>query len=143
LECARPGWQPRNWGPPRAYTVKKPSGYKKGGVSYPAVPCSVEDQALALIEAVKAGCVALHVHPRDPEDCMSSDAPELLAAVYDEVFQEVDAVTLQHTWYPHKDEVIQKNVDCVNKIVDFCKLTGREIADVKTARKILGITRTS
>jgi 3-keto-5-aminohexanoate cleavage enzyme len=296
LECACPGWQPRNWGPPRAYPVKKPTGYRKGGVRYPAVPCSLEDQSQALIEAVKAGCAAVHVHPRDPEDCMSSDDPELLAAVYDCVFKEVDAVTLQHTWYrdddhevhyvgrvadglirvakgsnkyrdafppnythyaqegvrfmeahnikpihmirstygaramyralvepaiitkkpyilvhdmghpfgwpmdidrwmpidliagisqtegrmgkghvigvysgsrnwmpitmtailagvdivrvgiedaywmyPHKDEVIQKNIDCVNKIVEFCKLIGREIADVKTARKILGI----
>ena len=310
IECACPGWQPRHWGPPRAYPSKKPPGYIEGGIRYPAVPCSVEDQANTIIEAVKAGCAAVHIHPRDPNDCISSHDPELLKSVYDKIFEEVDAISLQHTWYrdedrevhytgkladdlirlgdggnrycqgalilwpprdayppnytryaqegakfmeandikpileirntysarqlkrdlvdtgvltkkpfllihamghpfgwpldlgrwmpiemisgigqteerlgndhvvgvfsggrnwipitmtailagvdivrvgiedaywmyPHKDEVIQKNIDCVNKIVDFCRLIGREIADIKTARKILGITRTS
>ena len=42
LECACPGWQPKHWGPPRAYPNRKPPGYKEGGVRYPAVPRTVE-----------------------------------------------------------------------------------------------------
>ena len=68
MECACPGWQPRQWGPPRAYPTEKPLGYKEGGIRYPAVPCSIEDQAQAVIEAVKAGTAAVHIHPRDPKD---------------------------------------------------------------------------
>lgn len=45
--------------------------------------------------------------------------------------------------YPHRDDVIQKNMDCVNKIIDFCGLIGRRIAGVDEARKILGIEVTS
>ena len=44
--------------------------------------------------------------------------------------------------YPHKDEVIQNNIDAIKKIIDFCDLIGRKIASVEEARKILGIERT-
>ncbi len=45
--------------------------------------------------------------------------------------------------YPHRDEVIQSNRECVQKVVDFCQLIGRRIADVEEARTILGVQRTS
>ena len=45
--------------------------------------------------------------------------------------------------YPHRDEVIQSNMACVEKIVDFCSLIGRRIVGVEEARKILGIKLTS
>jgi len=45
--------------------------------------------------------------------------------------------------YPHRNEVIQKNIDCVNKITEFCNTIGRPIATVEQARAIMGITRTS
>ena len=41
--------------------------------------------------------------------------------------------------YPHRDEVIQENMDVVKKIVDFCELIGREVATPDQARDILGI----
>jgi uncharacterized protein (DUF849 family) len=44
--------------------------------------------------------------------------------------------------YPHRDEVIQENMDVVNKIVDFCDIIGREIATPEQARNILGIELT-
>ena len=44
--------------------------------------------------------------------------------------------------YPHKDEVIQRNVDVVNKIIDFCEILGREVATPEQARDIMGIELT-
>ena len=41
--------------------------------------------------------------------------------------------------YPHKDELIKKNVDCVNKIKNIAHELGREIATPAEARKIMGI----
>ena len=106
LECACPGWQPRQWGPPRAYPTAKPPGYKEGGIRYAAVPCSIEDQAQAMIEAVKAGTAAVHIHPRDPKDCIASHDIEIFKEVYDRIFKEVDAISLQHTWYRDEDREV-------------------------------------
>ena len=44
--------------------------------------------------------------------------------------------------YPHKDEVIQRNTDVVNKIIDFCEILGREVATPEQARDIMGIELT-
>lgn len=106
FECACPGWQPRMWPPSRAYPVKKPPGYGEGGVRYPAVPCTIEDQAREQVLAVKAGAAALHIHPRDPKDCMATNDLHFLAQVYDRIFAEVDAITIQHTWKPIADGTI-------------------------------------
>jgi len=106
IECACPGWQSKNWAPPRAYPVHKPPGYKEGGIRYPAVPCTIEDQADILIEAVKLGAAALHIHPRDPSDCIAINDAKLIKQVYDRVFQKTDAITLQHTWERTEDNEI-------------------------------------
>lgn len=45
--------------------------------------------------------------------------------------------------YPHKEEVIQRNIDAVNKVTEFARIIGREIATVDQARTIMGIKRTS
>lgn len=45
--------------------------------------------------------------------------------------------------YPHRDEVIQRNIDVVNKIMDVARIVGREVATPEQARKIMGIVRTS
>lgn len=45
--------------------------------------------------------------------------------------------------YPHEDEVIQRNMDCVRKVTDFCRIIGRKVATVDEARQIMGMTRTS
>lgn len=44
--------------------------------------------------------------------------------------------------YPHRDEVIQHNIDCVRKVVTMCEVLGREIATPEQARDILGVTLT-
>lgn len=106
LECACPGWQARLWGPPRAYPVRKPAGYQEGGVRYPAVPCTIEDQAKENVDAVRAGAAAIHIHPRDPKDCMATDEVGLLAQVYDRIFEAVDAISIQHTWKITSDGTI-------------------------------------
>ena len=99
LECACPGWQPKYWGPPRAYPVELPPGYKEGGIRYPAVPCSIEEQVQTIIEAVKVGTAAVHIHPRDPKDCLATiDDVQLLKQVYDKIFEQADVISLQHTW---------------------------------------------
>lgn len=103
LECACPGWQPKYWGPPRAYPVRKPYGYEEGGIRYPAVPCSIEEQVQALIQAVKAGAAAVHIHPRDPKDCLTAHDPRLVKEVYDKIFEEVDAISIQHNWERTED----------------------------------------
>lgn len=97
LECACPGWQPKYWGPPRAYPVRKPQGYKERGVRYPAVPCSVEEQVQAIVESVKAGTAAVHIHPRDPKDCLSVNDSQLMKEIYDKIYEQVDVIPLQHT----------------------------------------------
>lgn len=96
IECACPGWQPKQWPPKEAYT-ELPEHYGKGD-RYPAVPCSIDEQAAELVAAAKEGCAATHVHPRDPEDCMGTDRVDLLADIYDQVYQEADVIPIQHTW---------------------------------------------
>jgi uncharacterized protein (DUF849 family) len=44
--------------------------------------------------------------------------------------------------YPHRDEVIQENMEVVQKVVDFCEIIGREIATPEQARDIMGIELT-
>lgn len=106
IESACPGWQSRMWGPREIYD-RLPPGYKEGGVRFPAVPVSIEDQASTDIEAVKAGAIAIHHHPRHPQAGImisgSKMDPPLLAEIYDRVFEKVDAVTLQHTWRKNQE----------------------------------------
>lgn len=97
IENAFPGWQPRYWGPSNVYPFLPP-GYKEGGVRYDAVRISVQDQVAGHVEAVRAGAAAVHLHPRDPNDGSPMGAPKNVAEIYDLVFKEVDAITLQHTW---------------------------------------------
>lgn len=100
IECACPGWQPKMWPPLEAYGGRKPPGYEPGGVRYPAVPCTIEQQVREIVEAVRLGCSVAHIHPRDPEDhCLSSKRLDLLTEVYDRIFAEVDCISIQHTWF--------------------------------------------
>ena len=46
-------------------------------------------------------------------------------------------------WYPHKDDVIESNVETVKRTVDFCNMIGREVATTQQAREIMGIKLTS
>ncbi len=103
IECACPGWQPKIWPRPEAYGRRRPPNYQQGGIRYPAVPCSLEDQAAEMVAAVREGCAIAHIHPRDPKDCFASESTELLAEVYERVFKQTDAISIQHTWSISKD----------------------------------------
>lgn len=70
-------------------------------------PCSIDDQASAIIECVKAGAAAVHTHPRDASapfcweaPVSKSMSPELMAKILDKVYQKVDVVPLGHAWHP-------------------------------------------
>ena len=70
-------------------------------------PWSMEEQASAIIECVKAGAAAIHTHPRDPSApyCYESNvaramSPALMAELLDKVYREVDVVSCGHAWHP-------------------------------------------
>lgn len=75
-------------------------GWQIGGERFPAVPCTIEEQVKEIVDSIKAGAVAIHVHPRDPKTCIAQISPLLLKQVLDPVFDEVDCLTLNHTWAP-------------------------------------------
>lgn len=93
---------------PRITTMDRPliiqsscPGWQIGGTRYPAVPRTIEQQAQEIADSVKAGAVAIHVHPRDPQTGLAQINGALLKEVLDAVFDKVgDCVTLSHTWYP-------------------------------------------
>lgn len=97
IESACPGWQPRMWPSPRAYPGTLPPGYQEGGIPYPAIPVSIQDQANEIIRAVQAGCAASHIHPRDPKDSVATQNLGTLAEIYDEIFRHTDVISIQHT----------------------------------------------
>ena len=70
-------------------------------------PWSIDEQASAIIECVKAGAAAVHSHARDPSALYNYEAAygkamstEILVKVFDKVYQEVDFVPLNHAWHP-------------------------------------------
>ncbi|MFC1901442.1 3-keto-5-aminohexanoate cleavage protein [Chloroflexota bacterium] len=72
-----------------------------------APPHSIEEQAVAIIECVKAGAAAIHSHPRDPEDKYryvthsgKGESSELMVEILDKVYKAVDFVPLNHAFYP-------------------------------------------
>ena len=76
-------------------------GFQKGGARYPAVPISIEDQVRAQVEALNAGAIIAHVHPRDPKTGEAQMNHKLLAQVLEAVFQEAgDFITYTHSWSP-------------------------------------------
>ena len=93
---------------PRIPTMDKPliiesacPGWQIGGERFPAVPISIADQIKAQSESVKAGAIAVHVHPRDPKTGDAQMNPKLLKEVLDGIFADVgDFVSMTHSWYP-------------------------------------------
>lgn len=91
---------------PKITTMDKPviiesacPGWQIGGERYPAVPISIEDQIQETIDSVRAGAIAIHMHPRDPKTGNAVASPKLLAEILGPVFNEVgDFITLSHTW---------------------------------------------
>jgi 3-keto-5-aminohexanoate cleavage enzyme len=93
-------------------------------------PWSIDDQASMIVECVKAGAAGIHSHPRDPHSRYNWEvragkemAPELLAAVLDKCYAEVDFIPLSHAWFP-KDWVGMADADLVTptkEMLDFGK----------------------
>ena len=131
IECASPGWQPDEWPPESAYPEGElPPNYTEAGDSrYDAIPCSIEEQAETLVEAVEAGCATTHVHPRDPDDCLATDDVSLLADIYDQVFEDVDPVTVQHAWQLTDDGS-----------VDYVEIAKEKLAQANGSNKYIQAT---
>lgn len=99
---------------PRIPTMDRPliilcscPGWQIGGKRYPAVPISIEDQAKELAASVKAGAIAIHVHPRNPNTGFAMISSALLKTVLDATFDKCgDCVTMSHTWYPKGNGVL-------------------------------------
>lgn len=95
---------------PQIPTMAKPvviesayPGWQMGGKRFPAVPTTIEDQVKEIVDSTKAGAIAVHIHPRNPETGNAKADPYLLKKVMDPVFDQVDVVTLNHTWAVTKE----------------------------------------
>lgn len=93
IEAAIPGWHPVSW-------------WREQGVQ-DLPPTTIEGQADAIIECVKAGASVIHTHPRDPASGAGPDFTtpsgrtrhvELLTEIMDRAFREVDFITAHHSW---------------------------------------------
>jgi hypothetical protein len=93
IEAAIPGWQPTEWWEARGI---------KG-----LPPTTIEGQADAIIECVKAGASVIHTHPRDPDigvmpplatEKGMARHTEILTAIMNRAFEQVDFVTTHHSW---------------------------------------------
>ncbi|MBF8270458.1 MAG: hypothetical protein HW386_2167 [Gammaproteobacteria bacterium] len=73
----------------------------------------VAHQAQDLADSIKAGAVAIHVHPRNPDNGLAMINSALLKRVLDATFDKIgDCVTLSHTWYPREggiDYIVDTN----------------------------------
>lgn len=66
----------------------------------PHIPIKTEAVAREIVDSVKAGAAAVHVHPRDPDDGLMRFDPPLLKRTLDMVFEECpDVYTSNHSWY--------------------------------------------
>jgi 3-keto-5-aminohexanoate cleavage enzyme len=93
IEAAIPGWHPTKW-------------WRDQGVKN-LPPNTIEEQANAIIECVKAGASVIHTHPRDPATGAGPKLTtpegrtrhsELLTEIMDRAFKEVDFITAHHSW---------------------------------------------
>lgn len=92
-------------------------GFQIGGKRYPAVPISIEDQIQETIDSIRAGAVAVHMHPRDPKTGNAQQSPKLVAEIMGPVFDEVgDFVTLMHT------SAMGKHIDYISETQELLEL---------------------
>jgi uncharacterized protein (DUF849 family) len=76
-------------------------GWQIGGARFPAVPISLADQIQEQTDSVRAGAIAVHIHPRDPKTGEAQMNPGLLKEVLDGIFSNVgDCIAVTHSWYP-------------------------------------------
>lgn len=94
-------------------------GWQVGGQRFPAVPKSIDEQVQETVDSIRAGAVAVHMHPRDPKSGNAVANPRLLAHILGRVFDEVgDYVTLSHTW------AVREEVDYVEETEQLLELGG-------------------
>ena len=85
IEACVPGHSPPRW-------------YRDRGVNHPHLtPITIEDQADAIVECIKAGAMAIHTHPRDPATGMGADFLKWLPPIMDRAMEKVDLITAHHT----------------------------------------------
>jgi len=73
----------------------------------PNIPIKADLVAKEVIESVKIGATAIHVHPRDPEDGGLRMDPPLLKKTLDPVLEQCpDIITWNHSWCGKPDEPI-------------------------------------
>jgi 3-keto-5-aminohexanoate cleavage enzyme len=121
IEAAIPGWLPVEW------------WQERGIKGLP--PTTIEGQAEAIVECVKAGAAVIHTHPRDPAIGMGPPLmgpaglrrhAELLTSIMDLAFKEVDFITAHHSWTAD----LSKSRD-----VDYITLT-KEIIEMDKAKGV-------
>lgn len=92
-------------------------GWQAGGERFPAIPISIEAQIRETIDSIRAGAIAVHMHPRDPKTGNAQANPKLLARILGPVFDEVgDFVTLSHTW------AVREQVDYISETEELLDL---------------------
>lgn len=128
LEACIPGWQPKSW-------------FERRGVKT-LPPITIEEQADAMVECIKAGACAIHCHPRDPETGtpivpFSPEATkrhtEVLTAVMDRAFSKVDFVTAHHTWGIAKKGMATDYIADTEELLKIGKQRGMGNRYVQTA----------
>ncbi|MBA7562672.1 hypothetical protein ES708_04325 [subsurface metagenome] len=115
IEACIPGWQPVKW-------------YRERGIQN-LPPITVEGQAQAIADCVKAGASIIHTHPINQETGIAEVfAPKLLAEILDRAFDKVgDFVTMNHAWIWDHDK---------SPYIDYIS-DAREILEVGKGNKYL------
>lgn len=73
----------------------------------PNIPMETDRIAAEIVESVRAGAAAIHVHPRDPKTGVMKMDPLLLKQTLDPVLAECpDVYTANHSWYGKPGEPI-------------------------------------
>lgn len=94
-------------------------GWQIGGARFPAVPISFEEQVRETVDSIRAGAIAVHMHPRNPKTGNAVANPKLLAEILGAVFDEVgDFVTLSHTW------AAREQVDYISETAELLERGG-------------------
>lgn len=85
----------------------------------PNIPIKTEEISKEVIDSVKAGATAIHVHPRDPVTGGLTMDPDLLKRTLDPVFEECGKVlTWNHAWTGKINEPVDYRTH-VQEILNF------------------------
>jgi 3-keto-5-aminohexanoate cleavage enzyme len=127
IEAAIPGWLPPDW------------WQERGVEGIP--PTTIEGQAKAIIECVKAGATVIHTHPRDPNPgppmfgaAGSRRHAEILSEIMDIACEEVDFISAHHSWT--MDLSKSRDVDYISMTQEYLNVgqeKGIGLRDVQSA----------